>query len=145
MPQTTHDPANPVQPLPAETDSYWPSKEVSYLIRTGEDALRLARILHQMCVNISRYSQDDAERLQYVRLGEELVSLAHHWDAPFSNDVWTRIGSLCDHVFVACEDGDGDEEIMCRLICDALRIAARRKLSESEPATDPSASEAIGG
>ena len=107
------------------TETLWPATEVSFLIRSSEDAVRIAETLKSYCINSM-----DGERLAEI---EELLSLVRHWDAPLVPEAWKRISELCWRIGIDAETCcDGDKY---GLIAAALRSAAERKCSaQSTPA-----------
>ena len=133
MSQTSHDSASPVQPLPRPNASLQPGEELSYLIRTANDAMRLTGLLHQECLSIASPDSDD-RNLEYLREAEELAMLAKHWDAPLSDAAWNRIAYLCDDLCgnYIMNGSDAYEEDMYRMFCVAIKIAARRKITTSD-------------
>lgn len=99
-----------------------PATEVSFLIRSSEDALRIAETLKFFSI-----TEADNECLAEV---DELLSLVRHWDAPLTNEAWNRISALSCEVgeSLICR-GSGEEPGWYDLIANALNYAAQRKLS----------------
>jgi hypothetical protein len=117
MKQTNETPATPTKD---------PATEVSFLIRSSDDAERLATTLTSYCINNA-----DGE---YRSEADELLSLVRHWDAPLTKEAWERISELCREVGEHVRDwANGEEGGWYDLIFNALRHAAKRNGSVLAP------------
>ncbi len=125
MKKTTQTPATPFRN---------PVFEVSVLIRSSEDAVRLAETLRCYCIHQAEVcgsdgdvSDDDNE---YLAGGEELLSLVRQWDSPLTIEARKRISELCCEIGRWVDEGvsvGGLEREWYSLISDALNGAAQRQ------------------
>lgn len=101
-----------------------PAEEVSFLIRSCEDAVRLAEILRDFC--LEDYLED-----MFLIEANKLLTLVQYWDAPLRAEAWDEICDLCGLMNEAAEQAGYDEE-KYKVIATALKYAAKRNQSESK-------------
>jgi len=99
-------------------DPYW---QISWLIRSGEDALRLI-------LPIVFFTDSVGAGLHEA---EELKSLLKEWDRSSSPEFWTRIEQLCEEIDnLIRAKADWGELEKVRVPLDAIAAAAHRQLEQ---------------
>lgn len=108
---------------PVGTD---PATEISFMIRSAGDALRLVETLRYFCIE-----HEDHEGLQ---MANKLLSLVRGWNASVPQAAWEEICQLCaDLTDVALMHGYYEEAGFYIVAASALRYYSERECSATFP------------